>query len=463
MPRRAALFVCAAVLGCGEDERVAPSSPVPWSPGRVGTVEPAEAPSPHGHLAPGRPAAAPAGEPDAEAPPDATPPEPQPEPTEDPDGGPDPTEEPDDDPPDDPASYPQACGPLYAQDLLPHFHVEIAEEEWDALQDEYANWRQREANGLPLKPYHPIVFRYGDEVVPDAMIRLKGTPKNSWIGPKMQFVIAFNQVRDDGRFWGLRKLSLDAPHYDPTLLKDRIGMAFFRDLGVPAPCVNNALLSVNGGFYGVFANIEYMNKDFLDRAFEQDDGNLYKEGWELETNEETGDTRGRDAFWGARDVDQLDDAADLEQMVQEWAGEALVPHADGFFVGSGNFYLYEHPERGMLMLPWDLDLSFEELPATIDPATYRSPRRVSHEELDMVLADPYWYGRYVRAVERALEAYDVDRLRDRLHSWNEQIAEDVERDPNLPSPLYWREEKIERLDDYVGERAAFVRGWLEEQ
>ena len=49
------------------------------------------------------------------------------------------------------------------RDVMPVFEVEIADAEWAALQDEFANWEIREQQGLPLKPYHPIVFRHGPD------------------------------------------------------------------------------------------------------------------------------------------------------------------------------------------------------------------------------------------------------------------------------------------------------------
>ncbi len=83
-----------------------------------------------------------------------------------------------------------------------------------------------------------------------AAVRLRGNPGFSWLGPKMQFVISFNEDDPDGRFMGLRKISLDASWYEPTLLRDRLAYTWLRSIGVPASCTNNAQLLINGGCRG---------------------------------------------------------------------------------------------------------------------------------------------------------------------------------------------------------------------
>src|SRR5687767_5932093 len=64
-----------------------------------------------------------------------------------------------------PGVLPRACDDLYSQDVLPVMELEIAPEEWTALQTEFTTWREREAAGLPVEPYHPVLsFRVGEDV-----------------------------------------------------------------------------------------------------------------------------------------------------------------------------------------------------------------------------------------------------------------------------------------------------------
>lgn len=364
----------------------------------------------------------------------------------------------DDDPP--AQVYPRACADIYDAELVPRFDLEVSPETWAALLDEYQNWEVRDAAGLPLKPYHPAVFRYGSEVYADAMVRLKGRPEFSWVGPKMQFVVAFNKVYDGGRFHGLRKISLDAPPYDPTLLRDRLAHGLMRELGLAASCVNNAVLYVNGAYYGVFANIEVVDKELLQRNFAEAEGDLFEVGWLLETNEETSNTYRANLFWTAPDVDALARLADLEQMVLEWAAEAVIPHADGFWAGSGNFFTYDHPSRGFLMIPWDMDQSFDSVPADADPVTWRAPWGVEQHPQSLVLADPTWRRRYIAAVAQVVAAYDPVLLRQRAEAWTDQIQPFVETDPHRNFTLSGREWTLDQLFNYFAARSEFLSRWL---
>ena len=112
---------------------------------------------------------------------------------------------------DDPeASNPYNCADLFAPGLLPTFEIQIAPEEWSALQAEFADWMARQQQNLDLKPYHPLIqFKYGDEVVTDAQIKLQGNPTDHWTGAKMELKVSFNE--DLTKFANLAR---DANRYD---------------------------------------------------------------------------------------------------------------------------------------------------------------------------------------------------------------------------------------------------------
>ncbi|MBM4354847.1 MAG: hypothetical protein FJ109_13840, partial [Deltaproteobacteria bacterium] len=264
------------------------------------------------------------------------------------------------------------CSEIFDEDLLPTFEVEIAPDVWAAMQDEWANGADWEAEGKPVKVYRPVKwFRYEGETFFDVMIRPKGSPFQWPLSPdKMQFNISFTQINKDQRFRGLRKLLLDAPAWDLTFFHDRLGMSYMRDLGLPASCANSVRLVVNGEYYGLFTSIERVDKEFLTRWFgpQLNDGNLYKYFYKAtnEADEDTSDLEQTFLFdhttgeFAKNDltIELLEDTMDLDQAILEWAGEAMMPDGDGFWIGSDNFYVYNHPVRGFLFIPWDLDISF---------------------------------------------------------------------------------------------------------
>jgi hypothetical protein len=350
-------------------------------------------------------------------------------------------------------SYPKPCADLYDPDLVPEFNIEIDEAEWAAMADDCA---------AGAKQYRPILFHYGVESVP-AMIRLKGNW--SWICEKYQFVVSFNEVDTAGRFHGLRKIVLDAPWYDPTLLRERVAMDMLGRHGVPASCANSARVSVNGAYYGAYTNIERLDHEYLERNFADHDGNLYEGGVEKKTNEDDPDTSDADAFWAAADIDALAAVVDLQHAVTVWAGEAMLPDPDSYWAGVEiNFYLYHHPTRGLLFLPYDADISFAENiwpeAASADPITYEHPGWLREAQYRIALSDPAWCAAFVAALEDARVAYDVPLMQARVEAWSAQIADAVADDTHRTFTLDEHDSAVVALGAFFATRAAFVDAWL---
>ncbi|MFO0746278.1 MAG: CotH kinase family protein [Myxococcota bacterium] len=354
---------------------------------------------------------------------------------------------------DPPPTYPKDCADLYAQTLLPTFEIEMDPGEWSGMRDDCANGVQQ---------YRPIIFHYGSQAV-DAQVRLKGNW--SWSCDKMQFVVSFNEVDPQARFHGLRKLVVDAPWYDPTVLRERLAMDMLRRHGAPYSCVNNARVVVNGEFYGLYANLERMDHEYLERHFADDDGNLYQAGQELKTNEDNPDRSDIDAYWAASDVDTFAALADLPHAVTVWAGEAMLPDLDGYWAGVDiNWYIYHHPTRGLLYLTYDADISFAENiwpeAVHVDPILWEHPGWKREPQYRMVMSDPSWCMAFEDALRHARTAYDVPLMQAQIDTWSAQIADAITDDPHKTFSLADHDTAVDQLRVFVAERAAFVDEWL---
>lgn len=350
------------------------------------------------------------------------------------------------------------CKGLYDPDVVQAFEVEITPEDWDALLLDYARGE---------KDYHPVTFRYGDEVVEDARIRLKGNPNFSWYIEKMQFVIAFNEVDDAGRFHGLRKLALDASWYEPTLVRDRVAWQVIRREGsLPFACANSATLTINGEYYGLYSNIEYLDHEWLERSFGHADatGTLWKYGYDPVANEEdsTGASIARmnDTF----DPDGLAALGDLDNWVKAWAAEAVLGSDDGYWCCDHNYYLYEHPTRGILFVPWDLDDTFDVMRYDADPVSgYDAGRAIglfAQPHFSVLANDPVWGPKYVDAVAALNDAMEPEATIADIDAWEAQIADALLADPHRS--IGWEEHvaSMERMRAWVRARHAYLDSWV---
>jgi len=357
-------------------------------------------------------------------------------------------------------TWPQACSDVYDENIVPHFDLTFTPEEMNALQIDCAN---------NVQQYRPIKFTYGSETV-DAMARLKGNW--SWDCTKMQFVVSFNEVDPKGRFHGLRKLVFDAPWYDRTFLHERLTMPFFKERGLPYSCVNNATLSINGEYYGVYSNAERLDKEYLQRNFEMADGNLYQAGNELKTNETIGDTSDLAALNAAANVADLAKVMDLDEAVAEWAVEAMLPAMDNYWAGVEiNYYVYSHPTRGFLYLPYDMDIVFGDSaypdgallwPDTVnsDPILYEHPGWLKEDRVKMVLSDPVWCQRFVEELKKTRDIYSPAQLAARTDLWNAQIHSAVEMDTRKAFSTAGHDAAVANMKLFFQQRLDFVDQWL---
>jgi hypothetical protein len=358
----------------------------------------------------------------------------------------------------DGAWAPGPCPGIYSQNLLPTFELEVAADELAALE---AEWLAQDTS----KPKHPLaLFKYEDIEITDASIALRGHT-NWWPGQnKMQFEIEFHTYDEDGRFLGLKRMLFDAAAGNRSFLRDRLALQVMRDVGLPAPCANNARLILNGAYYGLFTSIEKVDSEFLERNFEDPGGNLYKrQNWDKTSNEDDPDTSDIDALLAVDDLAALDDLMNLDEAVLEWATEAVLPDADGAWAGGYNFYAYNDPLTGFVVIPWDKDATFTRLDPDVDPYTYKKPPEVFHgrEFYDITTADPAWFQRYIEAVAFALdEGYRVDLLQQRIDAWAAQIEAAAADDPNRPFTFAQHLDAVEDKREFVAERHAFVAGWL---
>jgi CotH kinase protein/Putative metal-binding motif len=367
------------------------------------------------------------------------------------------------------------CPALFEQNILPTYHVGISDDEWAKMEDEFLHREERLAAGLEEHPYHPITLQYDDGSqqidINNALIRLKGN--SSWTqtvqfdeNPKMQFVLAFNEIDPKARFMGQRKVELDMPRTDRTFMRQRLALLAMRRAGITAQCANSARVEINGNYYGLYTHIERFDKEFLQRNFPGlDDGDLWSGGRIIKTNEDTFTWDRLELFWHQTfTITDLEAIADVADSVKEWSAEAVIGDADGYYNGRPNYYLYDHPTLGFIWLPADLDTVFDMdfLPAnsslTFPLCTGRTADDRKHYA--MVMGSPMWLEKYIQGLEAARASYDVAAMQQRVDNWSAQIHSAAEADKHRPFTMDEHQFAVDLMRQYIADRAAYVDSWL---
>jgi hypothetical protein len=125
---------------------------------------------------------------------------------------------------------------------------------------------------------HRALFVYDDgahrDSVTDVAFRLRGnTSRNA---AKKSYKISFNDFASGRRYQGVKELNLNAQHNDPTMIREKLFYDTWNRFGLPKRRANFVKLYINSTYYGLYTNIEEMDKIWLGRNFQSNIGNLYK-------------------------------------------------------------------------------------------------------------------------------------------------------------------------------------------
>jgi len=308
-------------------------------------------------------------------------------------------------------------------------------------------------------------FTWNDITLHDVGVRYKGNSSRIPADAKRSYLIKFDEFVDGQELFGLKRLGLDNGIQFGSLFSERLLNDILLEENVPAARATFATLAINGTNMGVYVELERIDKRFLARHFDDNDGNLYKcdEGgpgarleylgddptlyaigthqtFEIKTNEDTADRSDLVALMSTLDHGTSDDVAaavDLDGVV------ALMPvmmlgGAFDQYTGfqAHNYYLYRDPSTSKWSyIPHDLDVGFADnafgMIAVIDGWDAATPRPISPLPLvDRVLDDPDLLARYRdRAIVDLDRYFEPTALAAKLDALYAQIADDLAVDP----------------------------------
>ena len=91
--------------------------------------------------------------------------------------------------------------------------------------------------------------------------------------------VRFDRYDEDLLADGLKRLSFNALPSDGSMLRERLAYRIFREMGVPAPRASHAMVSVNGGPFGLYGMVENVDDVFAETRWGSEEGTLHKEVW----------------------------------------------------------------------------------------------------------------------------------------------------------------------------------------
>ena len=227
-------------------------------------------------------------------------------------------------------------------------------------------------------------------------IRSRGTGSRSGVKPGLR--LDFDCYTTDQKFLGLKSFILRNNTQDPSGMRERLSMELFKRMGLVAEREAHARLYINNAYVGLFTIVESLDKTFLTKNFNENDGHLYEYSFDnanprpfnfgypgadpalytpvpfkpetLELDPQ-GEVLER-LFWTANIASDavwrtsIEEFLDMKKFIRHLAIENFLAEEDGLTgdYGPNNFYFYRFLNTNKFtFLPWDKSNTFWESPS----------------------------------------------------------------------------------------------------
>jgi CotH protein len=314
------------------------------------------------------------------------------------------------------------------------------------------------------KTYYPADMRWNSQVVVrNVGIRSRGG--GSRRPNKLSLRVDMNRYTDGQTFLGLRSFILRNTSQDPSYMRERLAMSFFRRLGIPAVREAHARLFINNQYAGLYTIVESPDTDFLRKNLGENTGHLYEFHFDNDTfvagqgaftfrflgsnpslyvplpfqpqtfeDDPQGDVIARwvQAIGDTGNPDwrsSVSSFIDLPGFIRHLAIENFLAEEDGITgdYGPNNFYLYRYANTTRFQfLPWDKSNAFYDVFFSI----FRNIR-IGPEELRNVL------------VLRALDEPDL------LQLYLDTMLECAAATDGTPDAPGFLEAEVTRISDQI--------------
>jgi hypothetical protein len=310
----------------------------------------------------------------------------------------------------------------------------------------------------------------GGSVDYDVEVRLKGSYTLQGLDKKPSFKI---KLPKSPGFFGMKSLTLNGMTQDPSMLHETLAYQVYSAMGTPEPRTGYATVSVNGAPYGLYVNVESIDKGFLAAHFGSDKGILYEgtygvdlvlddvDKFDLEEGEDAGsaelralvaalDAPGDDVFYGASAK------IDPRAFARTVAASAVLNDADNYASNRNNYRFYRDAKTSKwTLIPTGLDQSFA--PTDIDPFVFDAWGIHDARVFRKCLASDRCFAEYVSALGDAAKAFESLDLARRAKATMALIDDAGQSDPRKPYTDAQTNDSRAALFTFFGKRPDSIR------
>lgn len=336
---------------------------------------------------------------------------------------------------------------------------------WSTLTSYYSNDIGETLTGDVI-----ITDNTGTHLYPNIEVDLKGNSTYGHPGNKKSFKIDFNDNISGQKYHGMTKVHFNNCFKDPTFMRERIFFDHAREQGVLAPRVSYANVYMNGTFWGFYDMVEPVDRNFLDRWVDDNNGNLFKAGdnfgggpggggnaadmlyygadqnsysekYELKTNEIENDWSDLLALLNLLNNSTSGDLVTQYPMQWEWepmlrslAIDNMFSNLDSYINSARNYYIYHDSTTFKWnWIKWDANETFGSYSGQgVGDLLNLAPNYVANNRphLSKIFNEPTLYQNYLVEYCAALQNFSNTHLDPKIDAIQTLIAPHVAADVN---------------------------------
>ncbi len=278
--------------------------------------------------------------------------------------------------PADAPSYPQAK--LYDPEVLRTLFLTFDSDDWE---QELADFHNSDVDV-------PATLIVDGATYPNVGVHFRGMSSYGMVpaGYKRSLNVSLDLVDEDQRLHGYKTLNLLNCHEDPSCLSTVLYSHIARKY-IPAPQANFVRVVINGEDWGVYANVQQFNKEFLAENYQSAKGNRWKVrgspggGGGLEyVGDNVDDYRRRyeikskdsEKAWNrliqlCRTLNEtptdklpaaIEPLLDVDQLLWFLALDVALINNDGYWVRASDYSLYQDEDGRFHAIPHDMNEAF---------------------------------------------------------------------------------------------------------
>ncbi|MGE8000733.1 CotH kinase family protein [Lysinibacillus sp. NPDC093190] len=301
---------------------------------------------------------------------------------------------------------------------------------------------------------------------------------------KKSYHISFNKP---STYRNTKEIHINAEYKDPSLLRNKLSLDFFNEIGCLSPKSQFVNMNLNGKNEGLYLELESVDEYFLKNRqlpkgpiFYAVDGDAnfslmsdldkevkksLKAGYELKYGTE------QDEFYLQKMIIEINTIpkAEFENEIVKYlnvnqylswlAGAVFTQNFDGFV---HNYALYQNSEtRQFEVIPWDYDATWgRDVNGKVMEEDYL--RIEGFNTLTARILDVKTFRRQYKNLLKVIlnNQFNVDYLKPKIQGMHNLIRPYIQKDPYKKDDIHLFDKEPEYILDYIEAREKYIRGKL---